>query len=85
VFAESIIQREMEMFGEIQIENHEFLPVLDLLENLVKEYKSIISNKDVNGFKEIFTRGLEYSREDDHFMNSYNYFYEFMKILKKEK
>jgi prephenate dehydrogenase len=83
VFAESIIQREMEMFGEIQMENHEFLSVLDLFENLIKEYKTIIHNKDVNGFKEIFTQGLEYSKEDTHFQNSYKYFYEFMKILKK--
>ncbi len=83
VFAESIIQREMEMFGEIQIENHEFLYILDLLENLIQEYKTIIYNKDFNEFEKIFTQGLEYSKEDSHFQNSYKYFYEFMKILKK--
>ena len=85
VFAESIIQREVEMFGEIQIENIEFHKILDLFEDLIKEYKAIIKNKDLNGFKKIFTEGLEYSKEDNHFKNSYKYFYEFMKILKKEK
>jgi prephenate dehydrogenase len=59
VFAESIIQREMEMFGEIQMEN-----------------------QDMKGFSEIFSQGLDYSKEDNHFENSYKYFYEFMKILK---
>ena len=85
VFAESIIQREMEMFGEIQIMNSEFHKVLDLFENLILEYKNIIKNKDLKGFNNIFTEGLEYSKEDNHFKNSYNYFYEFMKILKEEK
>lgn len=85
VFAQSIIQREMEMFGEIQIENQEFYKILELFENLVKEYKTIIEKKDLNGFKKIFTEGLEYSKEDNHFKNSYNYFYKFMKILKEEK
>ena len=85
VFAESIIQREMEMFGEIQIMNSEFHEVLDLFENLILEYKNIIKNKDLKGFNNIFTEGLEYSKEDNHFKNSYNHFYEFMKILKEEK
>jgi len=84
VFAESIIQREMEMFGEIQIENDKFLKILDLFENLIKEYKAIIINKDTIGFNNIFTDGLEYSKEDNHFNNSYQYFYEFMKILKEK-
>jgi len=83
VFAESIIQREMEMFGEIQIMNSDFHKILDLLEDLIKEYKSIIKNKDLEGFNKLFTDGLEYSKEDNHFKNSYKYFYEFMKILKE--
>ncbi len=83
VFAESIIQREMEMFGDIQIENNEFHKVLDLFENLIKEYKDVIKNKDKKGFYKIFTEGLEYSKEDYHFNDSYKYFYHFMKILKK--
>jgi len=85
VFAESIIQREMEMFGEIQIENDRFHNIIEIFEDLLKEYKHIIKKKDLNGFKKIFTEGLEYSREDDHFENSYDYFYGFMKILKEEK
>ncbi len=85
VFAESIIQREMEMFGEIQIDNFEFHKVLDLFEELIKEYKAVIKNKDLNGFNKIFTESLEYSKEDDHFKNSYKNFYEFIKILKEEK
>ncbi len=85
VFAQSIIQREMDMFGEIQIENQEFYKILESFENLIKEYKAIIEKKDLNGFQRIFTEGLEYSKEDNHFNNSYNYFYEFMKILKEEK
>ena len=85
IFAESIIQREMEMFGEIQIENYEFHKVLDLFEELIKEYKTTIKNKDLKGFNKFFTEGLEYSKEDNHFKNSYKNFYEFMKILKEEK
>jgi prephenate dehydrogenase len=84
VFAESIIQREMEMFGEIQMENQEFIKILEIFENLLHKYKKIIEDKNVIGFNEIFSQGLNYSKEDDHFENSYNYFYEFMKILKKE-
>ncbi len=83
VFAESIIQREMEMFGEIQMENQEFLKILELFENLLHKYKKIIEEKNVIGFNELFSQGLDYSREDNYFENSYNYFYEFMKILKK--
>lgn len=83
VFAESIIQREMEMFGEIQIENSSFHEILDIFEDLVREYKFIIKNKDIKSFKKIFTEGLEYSKEDNHFEKSYYYFYEFMKILKE--
>jgi len=85
VFAESIIQREREMFGEIQIENPEFHKVLGLFELLIKEYKDVINNKDFNGFNKIFNEGLKYSEEDDHFKDSYRYFYEFMKVLKKEE
>jgi len=84
VFAESIIQREMEMFGEIQMENQEFLKILELFENLLHKYKKIIEEKNVIGFNELFSQGLDYSREDNYFENSYNYFYEFMKILKKD-
>ncbi|MBY9004987.1 MAG: prephenate dehydrogenase/arogenate dehydrogenase family protein [Candidatus Lokiarchaeota archaeon] len=83
VFAESIIQREMEMFGEIQMENPEFYKILDLFEGVVSKYKTMIQSKDKNAFNKTFQEGLEYSREDNHFKNSYKYFYEFMKILKK--
>jgi len=82
VFAESIIQREMEMFGEIQMENVEFYKILDLFEEVISKYKKIIQSKDKSKFYEIFQEGLAYSREDNHFKNSYKYFYEFMKILK---
>ncbi|MFX0103979.1 MAG: prephenate dehydrogenase/arogenate dehydrogenase family protein [Candidatus Hodarchaeota archaeon] len=85
VFAESIIQREMEMFGEIQIENEKFHKILEMLEDLVKDYKIIIKKKDLEGFKALFSEGLEYSKEDNHFNNSYQYFYEFIKILKEKK
>jgi len=84
VFAESIIQREMEMFGEIQMENKEFLKILDLFEKLLHKYKKIIEEKNIIGFSEIFSQNLEYSKEDNYFENSYKYFYEFMNILKKE-
>lgn len=84
VFAESIIQREMEMFGEIQIDNDKFHTVLDKFEDLIKEYKIIIKNKDIKGFKKLFNDGLEYSKEDTHFNDSYKYFYEFIKILKEK-
>ncbi len=83
VFAESIIQREMEMFGDIQMQNKEFYKLLDEFEDLLKDYKKIIQNKDKKGFFDIFTKGLNYSKEDNHFKESYKYFYEFMKILKK--
>jgi len=84
VFAESIIQREMEMFSDIQMENQEFYNVLELFENLVKDYKTIIKSKNKEEFFKMFTEGLDYSKEDNHFKNSYEYFYEFMKILKNE-
>jgi len=84
VFAESIIQREMEMFGEIQMENQEFFKILELFENLLHKYKKIIEEKNVIGFNELFSQGLDYSREDNYFENSYNYFYEFMKVLKND-
>ena len=83
VFAESIIQREMEMFGDIQIENHEFYKVLELFEDLIKKYKKVIESRNFEGFYHLFNEGLEYSKQDDHFKDSYKYFYEFMKILKK--
>ena len=54
VFAESIIQREMEMFGEIQMENKEFLKILDLFEKLLHKYKKIIEEKNIIGFRENF-------------------------------
>ena len=85
VFAESIIQSEMEMFGEIQIENDKFHEILDIFEDLIKDYRSIIKNKDLEGFKKLFFEALEYSKEDNHFKDSYEYFYEFMKILKEKK
>ncbi|MFX1527954.1 MAG: prephenate dehydrogenase/arogenate dehydrogenase family protein [Promethearchaeota archaeon] len=84
VFSESIIQREMEMFADIQIQNKEFQKVLDEFENLIKEYKKIIQSKDKQGFVNMFKDGLNYSSEDSHFKDSYKYFYEFMKILKNE-
>ncbi|MFX1493472.1 MAG: prephenate dehydrogenase/arogenate dehydrogenase family protein [Promethearchaeota archaeon] len=83
VFAESIIQREMEMFADIQMENKEFHKLLDEFEDLLKDYKKIIQSRDKLGFFDMFTKGLNYSKEDDHFQDSYKYFYEFMKILKK--
>ncbi|MFX1503170.1 MAG: prephenate dehydrogenase/arogenate dehydrogenase family protein [Promethearchaeota archaeon] len=85
VFAESIIQREMEMFGEIQIENEKFHEILDVFEDLIKEYKKVIKMKDLNEFKKLFSEALEYSKEDKHFKDSYTYFYDFMRILKEKK
>ncbi len=85
IFAESIIQREMEMFGEIQMENREFHKVLELLENLIKEYKAIIQSRNKPKFNNIFTEALYYSKKDKYFEDSYKYFYEFLNILKKEK
>ena len=84
VFAESIIQREMEMFGEIQMENQQFLTILETFEELVTKYRKLIENKDMKGFSELFSQGLDYSKEDNYFENSYKYFYEFMKILKEK-
>ncbi|TFG04003.1 MAG: prephenate dehydrogenase/arogenate dehydrogenase family protein [Promethearchaeota archaeon] len=82
VFAESIIQREMEMFAEIQMENPKFLDIIKDLQSLINEYKKIIENRDKKKFYELFTNALEYSKNDVHFENSYEYFYEFMRILK---
>ncbi|MFX0037798.1 MAG: prephenate dehydrogenase/arogenate dehydrogenase family protein [Promethearchaeota archaeon] len=83
VFAESIIQRERDMFGHIQLENEEFLKVLNNLEQLIIEYKKMVQNKNVHKLNKVFNEALEYSKEDDHFKDSYRYFYEFMKILKE--
>ena len=82
VFAESIIQREMEMFGDIQMENKEFHHVLKRFLKLVKEYTKIITRKDKKKFIKLFQQGLDYSIKDLHFNESYDYFYKFMKILK---
>ncbi|MEJ2251114.1 MAG: prephenate dehydrogenase/arogenate dehydrogenase family protein [Candidatus Lokiarchaeota archaeon] len=84
VFAESIIQREMEMFGEIQIKNNEFHKLLNQFENIVQNYKDIILKEDIQQFKELFTSGKKYSEKDKRFKKSYDYFYEFLKIIKKE-
>ncbi|MFX1389208.1 MAG: prephenate dehydrogenase/arogenate dehydrogenase family protein [Promethearchaeota archaeon] len=85
ILAESIIHREMEMFGEIQIENHEFLEVLEKFEDLIQRYKKMIKEKDLDGFKKLFIELLNYSKEDNHFTDSYEYFYKFLKILKEKK
>ena len=83
VFAESIIQREMKMFGDIQIENREFHKILELFEALIKKYKKVIESRNFEEFYHLFNEGLEYSKQDNHFKDSYKYFYKFMKILKK--
>jgi prephenate dehydrogenase len=85
VFAESIIQREMDMFSDIQMENPKFLEVIDQLRSLIDEYKTIIETKDRKKFFELFNESLGYSKNDVHFEQSYGYFYEFMKILKKKE
>lgn len=85
VFAESIIQREMEMFGEIQMENPKFLRVINDLQSLINQYKVIIENKDKQKFNALFTDALKYSKNDTHFKGSYGYFYDFMEILKKKE
>ncbi len=85
VLAESIIQGEMEMYGEIQIENEKFYEILEVFEDLVKQYKNIIRKNDLESFKKLFSEGLEFSKEDTHFNNSYKNFYEFVKILKEKK
>lgn len=84
VFAESIIQREMKMFGEIQIGNKEFHKILDIFEEIIHDYKKTIQNENYSQFYKYFENGLDYSRKDKHFEDSYKYFYDFMKILKKE-
>lgn len=85
VFAESIIQREMEMFSDIQIENPKFLEVIDQMRSLLDQYKKVIETKDRTKFYELFNESLDYSKNDIHFERSYGYFYEFMKILKKKE
>ncbi|MBD3196014.1 MAG: prephenate dehydrogenase/arogenate dehydrogenase family protein [Candidatus Lokiarchaeota archaeon] len=85
VFAESIIQREVHMFGEIQMNNSEFHKILDSFHKLLTEYRNIIKNNHMNKFETIFSDGIEYSSKDSHFKRSYNYFYDFMKILKEKK
>ncbi|TXT55554.1 MAG: putative Chorismate mutase [Promethearchaeota archaeon] len=84
VFAESIIQREMEMFGEIQIGNKQFHKLLNIFENLIREYRQTIKEESYPKFHEFFKSGLKYSQKDKHFKDSYKYFYKFMEILKKE-
>lgn len=84
VFAESIIQREMEMFGDIQIKNREFQFVFAEFEKLLREYKKIIQNGDKQSFINLFCDALNYSKLDNDFNDSYKNFYEFMKILKNE-
>jgi len=85
VFAESIIQREVEMFGEIQMDNPQFHNLLNEFKKILDEYSSIVKNKDLKQFKQIFSDGIEYSIEDPHFEQSYHFFYEFMKILKNNQ
>ena len=85
VFAESIIQREMEMFSDIQMENPKFLEVIDELRSLLEQYKKVIETKDRKKFYELFNESLDYSKNDIHFEQSYGYFYEFMKILKNNR
>ncbi|MFX1496529.1 MAG: prephenate dehydrogenase/arogenate dehydrogenase family protein [Promethearchaeota archaeon] len=84
IFAESIIQREMDMFGDIQIRNKEFQEVLDEFEKLLREYKKIIQNEDKQSFIDMFYDALDYSKPDNDFKDSYKNFYEFMNILKDE-
>ena len=44
-----------------------------------------VDDKIINAAKKIGKNALEYSKKDYHFKESYRYFYEFMKILKREK
>jgi len=83
LFAESIIQREVEMFGEIQMDNLEFHKILELFEKVFRSYKEIIKNKEIDEFKKIFSESIEYSKDDKHFHDAYKYFYDFIKLLKK--
>jgi prephenate dehydrogenase len=84
IFSESVIQREVEMFGEIQMDNVQFHKILNMFEKLLKLYKKTIKNKDMDEFKKLFSNGINYSENDKHFKDAYKYFYEFIKILKKE-
>jgi prephenate dehydrogenase len=85
IFAESIIQREVEMFGEIQMHNTQFREILKKFKELVNDYSSIIESKSLEQFKEIFSEAIHYSNKDPHFERSYEYFYKFMKILKENE
>jgi len=85
IFAESIIQREVEMFGEIQMKNSEFHKELSRFQELVEKYKEIILNGDMSQFEGFFSKGKDYVKDDEHFKKSYKYFYDFIRILKKEK
>lgn len=51
------------------LENEKFHEILDIFEDLIKDYKSIIKNEDLEGFKKLFFEALEYSKEDNHFKN----------------
>jgi len=85
IFAESIIQREVEMFGEIQMDNPQFHDIFKLFEEMVDDYSSIIEAKNLEQFKQIFSDGIQYSQKDPHFERSYEFFYKFMKILKENE
>ncbi|TXT64918.1 MAG: putative Chorismate mutase [Promethearchaeota archaeon] len=85
IFAESIIQREVEMFGEIQMDNPQFHKIFRKFKELVDDYSSIMETKNLERFKEIFSKGIQYSNEDPHFERSYEFFYKFMKILKQNE
>ena len=85
IFSESIIQREVEMFGEIEMKNSEFHKILSRFQKLVEKYKEIILNQDLSQFEGFFSKGKEYVKDDEHFKKSYNYFYDFIRRLKKEK
>jgi len=38
------------------LENEKFHEILDIFEDLIKDYKSIIKNKDLEGFKKLFLK-----------------------------
>jgi len=84
LFAENIIQKEVEMLGEIQMDNLQFQKILELFEHLLKSYRKTIKTKDMEGFKKLFSNGIEYSKNDKHYNNAYKYFYQFIKILKND-
>lgn len=85
IFAESIIQREVEMFGEIQMDNPQFQDIFKLFEEILNDYSSIIESKNLEQFKQIFSKGKQYSKKDPHFERSYEFFYKFMRILKENE